>query len=184
MHIKLAHVRNLAKGFGSIETKALICVAAMMEEITEEIIHKCVGLITRSAVDNEEIQSSHIRFTVHPDDVNIILKRIVRVQDVNDMAERHPLFQHRKKDVSTEVAAALQKNSVQAVKKKREVIKATKRAVEKHNNTDLLTPDETLMFMVQAGRCRFFPGSILTRFLQNPNKNRKNQPGNQILCRK
>jgi len=155
LHVKLANVRNLSKSFGSIETAACVFVAAVMEEIIREIIQKCVGLLIRGSIQNDMVQSSHIRFTVTPDDVNIVLKRVIRTQDINNMAANHPLFEHRRKTVNEEVELVLKKNEEnQPVKKKRKkkraVMKATARAVEKHNNTSLLKPNETLFLMVQA----------------------------------
>lgn len=157
LYVKLAHVKNLCKTFGSIETSAHVYVAAAMEEIIREILQKCVGLLIRGVPDMEggPAHLNQMRFTVTADDVNVVLKRIIRTQDVNDMAARHPFFRHRKKDLKEEVEVALKKNAEnQPVKKKRKkkraVMKTAARVVEKHNNRSLLKPNETLFLIVQA----------------------------------
>lgn len=93
--IKVSNVKNLSKRFGSINMYACIFISSAMEIIIREIIQKCVSLLIQNAQDEEGIHSSKIRFTLNPYDINLVLKRVVRTQDVIEMAYDHPLFHHR-----------------------------------------------------------------------------------------
>jgi hypothetical protein len=173
LHVKMSNVRNLAHisvpNYGGIDKLAYIAVAACMEIMLCEIIHRCVGSLVSAAlafpymgesrarpgsVEPTIRSASAIRFRIEDHDVYLVLNRTVRVQEIQDMALRHPIFHSRRRDVSTEVERALREAEEITPKSKRpskrKVIKDTTREVEKWNKEDLLQGDELLFLMSQA----------------------------------
>ena len=175
LHVKMSNVRNLANisvpNYGGIDKLAYIAVAACMEVMLCEIIHRCVGSLVSAALAfpfpymgesrarlgsvEPTIRSvSAIRFRIEDHDVYLVLNRIVRVQEIQDMSLRHPIFYSRRRCVSIEVERALHEAEEITPKskrpKKRKIIKDKTREVKKWNKEDLLQGDELLFLMSQA----------------------------------
>ena len=173
LHVKVSNVRNLARtsvpNYGGIDKIAYVAVAACMEVMLSEIIHRCVGSLVSAALVSPHTggsrarpgateptirSASAIRLRIEDHDVDLVLNRTVRVQEIQDMALRHPLFHSRRREVSEEVERALRTAEEITPKSmrpsKRKVIKDTKREVEKWNKEGLLRGEELLFLMSQA----------------------------------
>lgn len=163
LHVKMSNVRNLARisvpNFAGIDTLAYVAVAACMEVMLKEIIHRCVGALVSAATAVSEDSSarpgmtepvirsqSSIRFRIEDHDVYLVLNRKVRIENIQRMASRHPLFRSKKRNVEEEVEHALEGKTAG----KRKIIRETKRSVEKWNKEEILRGDEILFLMGQA----------------------------------
>jgi len=150
--ISRAMVKNMCDVYATATTffkPSYICIAACLEQMTKEIIQRCVGIVLKDTNDFdsiEEVPISRMHTTIELYHVNMALHYSSGIDTIRSYSS-NPLFAHRKLDYEEELHKELSKKR-NVGRPKMPIKRRVRKTVKEHNSIGLMYPEEIIYHMM------------------------------------
>jgi hypothetical protein len=149
--ISRAMVKNMCDVHAPMTTffkPSYICIAACLEQMTREIIQRCVGVVLKDTNDFdsiEEVPITRMHTTIELYHVNMALHYAAGIDTIRAYSS-NPLFAHRKLDYDEELQGELKKKR-NVGRAKMPIKRRVRKSVKDHNSIGLMHPEEIIYHM-------------------------------------